>query len=835
MLSAITIVWDRPWAAWGLVGLIALIFIHEYRRSRGRTVTRLSLSLQMAALLLLVASLMGPSVTNQDGGKVLLVLDDVSGSVRSQGGTPLALATDIKIDTWYFDESVTLDAPTVLTKRTYLGVPLQMALAAANENQLAGVVIRTDGQFTDNEWQAHARALGQAGLPVTILPYDAPPADVQITRASIHRDGEAALVTMTLHGQPGMRAVPSCRFDAADEWVAFDPVSFAEGLTDITVSARGPLADQGPTVCRLRIDTYTAEEAADAFPENDSTVVTLPAIKDRVLILADEYGRWGDSLITLDGVEVEARPLMASPLSEADLAEFACVLLVGPTFQTPAAQQRAALGSYVRNGGGLVIVGLGPYGDVTDIDDPLNQVAPLVADTSERPALDVTLVLDVSASMSEASDSGATLFELATQAAGDIQRYLTDDDRLAAVTFNHDATMVYESGDGAPDFGALTQALRAIQPAGPTHADVGLTRALARPVEGDRRRMIILLTDSRTEPFDEVPLAAALSAESTQLGVIKLVPGWDANVETVSSIDNLIVATEGRMYALVARDLVVSGDRKHLAELFEDMVRWGKGDITQRGQFTATTPPPCPAMPELTQYLRAIPNGASPTVLAWVGDRPILATRRAGLGRCAVLAVPMLTGQNVAWYNSQRTGEVMNWLVGATRRPANDGRFRGGLTRQVDGSTHLNVIAGDERYPIAGLTLTAWQITPDGEELLLGDLAARGAGEYLLATDLAGGDTFVEVRQGATPVLQLVSRNPIEAEFSALGANWPALNHLAELTGGTIVTDLSSETVTMDLTGQTTKPVGMVVLAGALALMLLEWALTLYRRRASSP
>ncbi len=834
MLSSIAIVWDRPWAAWGLLGLIALIFIHEYRRSRGRRVTRVSLSLQMAAWLLLVAALMGPSITVHNGGKVLLIIDDVSGSTRGQSGQPLDLPVEIDVDRWYFAETVAIDAFDAGINQSRIAMPLQMALDATTRDELAGIVIRTDGQFAHGGWQAHARALGQAGVPVTILPYDTPPEDVQIARADIQRDGEQAIVTMTLHGRPGMRAVPSCRFDSTGEWLALDPVRFAEGMTDVTVFAHGPVADRGPTVCRLRVDTYTAEGVSDRFPENDSTVVTLPSIKDRMLILADEYGRWGDSLITVDGMEVESRPLMASPLSQEDLSEFACVLLVGPTFHIPARQPREALAGYVRNGGGLIIVGLGPHGDVTDIDDPLNQVAPLVADTSERPALDVTLVLDVSASMGETSDSGASLYELATQAAVDIQRFLTDNDRLAAVTFNNDAALVYESGDAAPDFSALGRALRAIQPAETTHADTGLEWALARPAEGDRRRMIILLTDSRTEPFDEAPLAEALRNEGAQLGVIKLVPGWGEDVETVSSVDNLIVATEGRMYALVGRDLLISGDRKHLAELFEDMVRWGKGDITQRGSFEATTPSPCPPMPPLTQYLRAIPNGPDPTVLAWVGDHPILATRRAGLGQCAVLAVPMLTGQNVAWYNSERTGEIMNWLVAVTRRPSRDDRFRGQVVRADGGKMELRVQAMTERTPSEGLVLTAWQMDTDGRETPLGTLSPRGAGLYAVAVDMSEQETLLEVRQGDSAVLQLTSRDPIKAEFSSLGANWPVINHLAELTGGSVATDLSGENVAMDLTGRRTHPIGAIVLTAALVTMLLEWALTAFRRRTTS-
>ncbi len=831
MLSSIAILWDRPWALWGLLALGVVIFVHEYRRSKGKRVTRVSLGLQLAAVALLMTSLAGPQITAPHGGQILQIIDDISNSTRGQNDTPLPLDVDMHVISWYVGENVAMDRAMVSTAQTRIDLALQMACQAVENGDASAIVIRTDGQFGQTAWEDPARQLGQLGVSVTIAPYDTPPEDVRITRMTIRRQDDQALVTTIVHGSPGARAVPAFRFNTADEWITLDPITFAPGQTDARMTFRGPLNADGPTVCRLNVASLTSQREPDIFPENDSASVTLPSLTERVLILADEYGRWGDSVLALDNVLVDARPLMACPLSEEDISQYTAVILVGPTYQTPASQPRRVLASYVRNGGGLVVVGLGPYGAVTDVDDPLNQVSPLVADTSDRPALDITLVLDTSASMGEAADNGSRLYDLATQAAIDIQRYLTDDDRLAAVVFNDEAQLIYESGNAAVDFRALARAMHEVSPSGGTRAETGLTRALQRPVQGDRRRMVILLTDSRTEPFDADALAVELRNTNALFGVIKLIPSWGEDVERVSDIDTLIVATEGRMFPLVGRDLLVSGNMQYLAELFEDIVRWGKGDVTQRGDFNATVSSRCPPMPPLRQYLRAIPNGTAPAVFAWVGDHPILALRRAGLGRCATLAVPMLTGQNTAWYDSPMTRNVMTWLVQMTRRTPQDSRFQGELRPGLGGRAMLQVRAHDGTAPINGLSLTAWQIDPDGQETELGLLASAGNGEYTLALATGATDAFVEIRQGHTPVLQLASQDPIAAEVAAIGPNWPMLNQLAELTGGVIMMDSYNDAIATDGTGRETRPIGAIILAAALGTMLLEWVLTVARSR----
>jgi len=853
--TAISIAFDRPvlLAALAAVAVPLLVAAWGRRRGRldgarhgqldgarhGREAPRWAVVIQCVAVALVAMALAGPRLTGVGRSRLgWLVMTDVSASARGQSDKPVAFGDDRPVQRLEFAASVGAPGQVTDASATNIAGPLRLAAARASDGRIAGVVICTDGQFTDADWRPAARALGEAGVAVAIVPFGSPPGDARVADISATRGrGEAVKLRVTVAaGAADRRTLTVRRLSPSAAALLTRPLTLLAGdVMTIRIS------DEAPAGSAAR---YTAElSAGDAWGENDAaSAMVLPRVR-RALLVSDDASRWLDELARQTGMEIASRRPGDAPVSETDLAEYVAVILMDPSGDRLTPPQRGAVGRYVRSGGGLVLVGSGPRGSPADRDDPLNQVAALVANPYDRMPLAVTVVLDASGSMSLATGGsmaraahGRPRFAQASEATIALRRYLTEQDSLKVMTFSDEPKLTYDSGDGPADFAALGEALRGVTPAGPTRAGTAIELAASTPDQSGRRRLIILVSDLMTEPFD-VPVAAeVLTAAEASLAVVATGRADDdGGAELLSALASAVDAP------LVS--LGPDADLSQLSGIFGRFVRHARGGAVRRGEFGPIDLTSLPgaegiAPPPLDAYILSATSGEDVEVYSRVAGDPVLALRRAGLGRSATLAVPLGNGENVPWLQSPATARLLATLAEWSARPPADGRFLAEVAREgghirvrLDATRHGRLDTADGGVPMNGLELTV-TVVADSPQPASYDMHQVAPGRYEGALPAGQEATWLAVADddGAV-VCQRGIGAACPAEFVGIGPDWPRLRELAKLTGGRIA---PGRALLLDekLVPRGALTLWPVLLAAGLAMMLVEWLAVRVRRPA---
>jgi hypothetical protein len=587
-----------------------------------------------------------------------------------------------------------------------------------------------------------------------------------------------------------------------------------------------------------RAAVYVASlDAGDAFPENDRrTAAVLPERHVVAWVAADGYRRGAlEQALKRDGLDVRALAPAAAPRTAVGWADYAAVVTAGPSRGRLLADRQAdALAAYVRGGGGWLQIGTGPHATPADRRRPLNRAAALVANPYQRKPLKVVVVLDASGSMNTpaAGEPGRKRFDLAVESVMDLQRHLTDEDALAVVAFANVAQLVYDSGSGPADFGALHRGLKAIRPSGRTVVLPALATAAAVPLAEGRDGLVLLASDLKTEPFDPDEAAGLFRAGPYRLAMVVTMPAGETAPEQAPL---RALAQKLGIAPRPAEDLAA------LAGIFVDFLSRARGEALRQGEFRAAAPgggnvlgvSPAALPPVRAYFLSAAQEGAE--VLLRVGADPLLASRRVGLGRTVSLALPIRANEPApggAPFDALLAAAVRTIL----RSPGVAG-FDGAATRRGE-LLHVAVTAAEaarlpERWPVDGLSLTATVQDPAAEApAATAALLQTAPGRYEAEMPLAGGAYGVAVRDGEERVVWRGSVGAsYAAEFGAIGPASANLRRLAALTGGRVVR--TSETAALARAWDRDRLTGVwqLALAAALALMLIDWAATRIWRR----
>jgi hypothetical protein len=736
-----------------------------------------------------------------------------------------------------------------------------LRLAAARAGDLAGVVIHTDGRFTD-DWPPAAEALAQARLPVAVVPMDSPPGDTRIAEFDARRRPAGTVelrVTVRSNALFRRRLVvrrthPSSGpaqtlLDRTIDLLADQPLTIALADTPPAGSAAAYRAELTPA------PASAAAVGADAFPENDSAEAATLPIRRTVAAIGPDLAQGpppgGGVLAGLQGLDVQ--PVRADQAAD-DVnwwMDFSAVVLADATGQLLARPLRAALARYVRSGGALVLLGAGPHGSPADLDDPLNLVSALVANPYERKPLRLIVVLDASGSMAEASGpAGRVKFAQAVEAVASLRQHLTEADSLSVITFSDDANQVYDSGSGPPDFGSLAEALSKVRPGGSTDVGKPLNLAASQAVPAGRDGLVLVVSDLRTKPFDPRAMADAFGRRGLSLAVAAISSAGETAPAEAPPLEALVRLLKG---TLVGGQQDLSG----LAKVFAGLLRSTRGDALRRGQFPAAVIRPLLGLavgplPEVQAYLLAAPQGGAEVVAQAAGERDgLLAVRQVGLGRSVTLAMPAGAGQNPAWEQSGELARVVGQAVRWSLRPAMDGRFDGQARRQ-DGRIRVTIEARDANGPINGLDLAGRTVpvaAAPGAAAVSFPLVQTAPGLYEGdAGEQPGVSAGVEVRVGGSTerspqagstslppggrvVWQDVLAAGAPAELAEVGPDAVNLARLAELTGGRIIHGPGLGDFGQRLAAARRKDLWPVLLGIAVVLMLAEWAVARVRRR----
>jgi len=857
--------WANPWALPAAVVVMLPWWLRAMARRRGQGVSWWACALQSTALLAVTLALAGPMAPRAgQAGRPWLVLHDASASMRGQADLPWPDGTPR--EDYAFAASLHAGRGTELSPVDRRQTHVAAALRLANDARFAGAVLHTDGQFQDNfaAIAPAARALAEAGVPIFIVPADAPPADARIQNLTARQspDGQRNEITVTVAANARqIRHLRVTREDIRGEDVSpsrpasilptsggEDDLSSSNGQANRTHNAGETPASRDTVVLLDRplnlmpddaqairvvdaqpptgVARYRAElSPADAFAENDAAQIVLPPVTRRVAVIADA----SVPPPTLNFPAVDRFTPDATPSTDALLA-YDAVLAFDPTGHT-LRDAATGLANYVHAGGGLVLVGTGPFGSPADANTPLARALPLLTNPFQRRPMKLFVVLDASGSMAESvarpGQREQIKFHLAVEAVLSLQPHLTAADRLVVVTFANQPRRVYDSGDRPADFAALKQALDAIHPTGGTAVVPALDAVAESPNLAGRQGLVLLLSDLRTEPFDAAAMADTLRQAELALAVAAVTsPDDDAS----PPLHALAEVMRGPFVALSTLE--------GLARVFADFLRQGRGDAIRRdGPFaiTADTPLGQPFdPPPVHEYFLTAPQPDA-LVLARAGDDPLLATRTAGLGRTVSLALPIAANQNADWPHWPGWNAFLDAALAWAARPAASTDFAATLERRGD-HWRIELTGQSETGPVNLAAVTAAVLAPaqpnqpaDVRRMPMTQIAP-GRYELTLPADNAAavavtGPDNQPLWRGLLPQLP-------PAEFQHLGANENTLRTLAELTGGQLITSDELRTQLHERHIRELTPLWWGFAIAGVALMLTEWALTRTRRKA---
>jgi len=830
---AFTVRFTQPWWLIALASAGVPVVVALWASRRGRHIARASVALQVLAVALAAAALARPEAPlSASGAKPYLVLHDVSASTGPQGSSPLDWPNwpeNLPRESYVFAATVArAGAGGQRPNPDATNLAPALRLAWARLEQLAGVVIHTDGQFQDADWPAAAGALGGGRARVVVVPMDSPPADGRVADLAALRkpDGTVAIrVTVATNAHMDRTLVVTRR-----------------GLPSPLLERGLRLLAEAPATIRLsdpadrdRAAVYTARlSPADEFAGNDTaTAVALPRSRRVAFIAADSQPVGANLARSLGGSVVVVAPGEA-PDGLSGWLDYCAVVLVDAEGTLLGAGQRAALARYVRSGGGLVLAGAGPRRTPGDREDPLNQVAALVANPFQRRPMRVIVALDASGSMAqgvaeEGRKSGRIKFDAAIEAVLSLKRHLTGRDRLSVITFSETAELAYDSAEAGPDFAAVRDVLGRIRPSGATDVMKAVELATSGPRDADRLGLVILVSDLLpTRPFD--PGEAERMFRRSGLGLA--VVATEAPGERPDGAVGLERLTEALEAPLVTRRRLTG-----LAAVFADFLRGFRGKAIRSGPFRvkgtgSVQGLPVASMPPIEAYLLCGAQKDAEVVLS-LGEDPLLAQRRVGLGHSVGLAVPLTGKHNPSLLGSRYIGDLLAAAVRWAMRPDLDPRFSGRLVR-APGRLEITVTAEDEQVPMNRRELSVRVTYPS--DPAAGRLSARllqtAPGRYEAEVAVGAGAMAVVVHDEEFGVVwQDAPAGGGGRELDAIGPNWENLRLLSRRTGGRVVRPADLSQLTGQWDAGRYSSLWPVLLAAAVAIMLTEWCLTRVWRR----
>ena len=800
----------QPFWLAGLVLVGVPILLAAAARRRGRQVGRLSVVMQCAAIAALTLALARPWVqVPQAAAKKWLVLRDVSASTRTQqdaAALPPEIAPRVE-----YDFAAAVEPAGKKTDAAQTNLAPALRLAAARAGELAGVIVQTDGNFTDAHWTAAAESLGRSGLPVAIIAMERPPRDARIAEFTAARTGGGKVALR-------VSVVANAITESTIEISASDKSLLKR---EIKLLPSEPVTISLTTDARLdRSASFVATLASDdAFSENNRAAAAVGPVVRRVALVGAPGGYKPSGLASSTGMPVDA---LAPKQFAAAMENYAAVLLVDDSGQLLNPAQRGALARYVRHGGGLVILGAGPHRSPSDRLDPLNLAAALTPNPYDRKPVSLTIALDASGSMGQTVESAAgqlTKFDQAAEAVLSLKRHLTDRDTLRVIVFADQAREIYASGAAPSDLAKLAAALRQTKSTGATNILPALQLAAKRPPDAKRHNLLIIVSDLQTEKFDPPKAADMLKTAKLDLAIVAIAsPGGAPSTEPLETLGKLLDAP------LEKRDHLVG-----LARIFAGFLRTARGRPVRTGQFTLRAKDSSPAGSALDgksadAYVISAPHDDSNVTLQ-IADDALAAQRTAGLGRSVSIALASSNGANAALLATAEFRGALASAVKWSARPAADARFTGELARSGGGDALLNVRAADSGgLPINMLKLSVRAIVEGDEPVASTPMLQIAPGRY--AAKLALGrftSNFHVTDAGARVVWRGGLQKIHPREFDAIGPNRANLRRLASLTAGRLVEPQALNKIARrgEQTGRW--EVWLWLAATALALMLADW------------
>lgn len=785
-----------------LGGLIYFIYRRCSFGPRGiKARTALVLRLVLTAVLCLALS--GPSIVTAASRAATWVLLDVSDSTlvsRDQMEAELSGAMeqapgDLSVGVIAFGGDAMVETPlqagaafshtqtAVNTQHSDLDKALQLAGALLPSDAAGRLAVLSDGLVGDISGQA--ALLSARDIPVDVLTYESSrPVDAQVTSLSLPSVAyQNQSFQVTVHMDATADTHGTLILYANRQPVATREVTLRRGENTFVFQ---------DTAKATGVVTYEAQLIAegDGQGQNNRMGAYMAVTGVPSLLLVE--GREGeareiDKMLKAAGMQTEVINPQGMPETAEGLRKYDAAVLVNADADRFSAGAFSALDGFVRTlGRGLVVIGgdesyaLGGYRG-----SALEKMLPVTIDVRnemDMPSLALVLVIDKSGSMTD-GQFGTTRLEVAKEAAARSAEVLTPKDQVGVIAFDDTAKWVVPL-QTVTDVQAVQDAIGTIRPGGGTAFYTPLYEALSALMASDAQlKHVIFLTDGEAGDNGYEAFVQQMAQNGITLTTVAV--GSGANQKVLGKLAEM---GNGRSYA--------AGEFDNIPKIFTKETYLVTGSYVQNRTFTPviTEDSPLtafPGFPQLTGYLAATEKPL--TTVSLVSDRndPVLSWWQYGAGRSLAWTSDSLG----AW-----TGQFLSWdqgpafFSGMVSHVLKKSGQEGSLQTQVQGAkAHLTYTA-PEGADGGGLVTTAYALYPDGSEASVqlnetapgvyeGDVPAQQQGAYAIRVEQAQNGTVQRQLEGGAVVSY-----PEEYDLRKTAAG-ETLSHLAQITGGRVLTD----------------------------------------------
>lgn len=331
----------------------------------------------------------------------------------------------------------------------------------------------------------------------------------------------------------------------------------------------------------------------------------------------------------------------SSDLGTAHLNDYQLVIFNNWDLEAIPANGKQALETYVKQGGGLLVIGgeRNLYKENKTVEDPLERTLPAKLAPPRSPeGTAVVLIIDKSSSME------GRKMELARVAAIGVVENLRPVDQVGVLIFDNSFEWAVPIRR-AEDKTLIKRLISGITPDGGTQIAPALTEAYRRirPVNATYKH-IVLLTDGISEEGDSVTLAKEAEAQKVTISTVGL--GQDVNrnyLERVASSAGgksyFLTEPQGLEQILLRDVLEHTGTTTVERPLAPEVLKHAE-ILNDVGMESA---------PMLKGYVRFTSKPSAETILQLDRHDPLLARWQYGLGRSAVFASDAKTRWAADW------------------------------------------------------------------------------------------------------------------------------------------------------------------------------------------
>ena len=772
---------------------------------------RLVLAVRMLVVALLIVGLAGPRIIGRAEEQAVAFLVDVSDSVtpamreRELGflrDATAAMSDHDRMAIIAFGAQAVVERPLGPARpvapiasivdggKTDIGGAIRLAMATLPTTMARKIVVISDGNENVNKAIDQARVANAAGVPILVAPLaqqGGPEVLVrQLETPSFVREGEKFSATLSLEASQDTQARVHLLADG--RLLSSQDVNLTQGPNSIVMP-------QEPLPPGFHLFRVQVEASADTFIQNNEggsyTVVTG---KPRVLIVASETADTNflaDALRSA-GLDVDVRDTSTAVIDLPTLRGYESVVLANVPAADMSASQMRAIGSYVQNlGGGLVVIGgEQSYGVGRYNHTPLEDALPVKMDLRGRTltaSVAVELVIDASGSM--AGGPGASKMDLAKEAAIRATELLSEQDQVGVISFDDTPRWVVPT-TFVTDNAAIQSQIGSIAPGGGTAIFPALETAYNDIVGRDAKvKHILLLTDGLSSGGDYDRLAAQMLQNGITLSTIAI--GSDADFNLLQRLADI---GKGRYFEgndpfevpqMVIKD-TQEGARAAIVEEPFRPVQVGASPILDGIDVSQ--------MPPLLGYVSTTPKPTSQVLLVSNQVDPILSEWQYGLGRV------------VAWTSDAKNRWAQDWLTWPSFSQFWAQAVKRTIPSPVDRNLQVQITTegttaritvdsvGDDKVYQNFMKTNATVVDPSNAQSQVA-LPQVAPGRYETRIPIGDeGAYFLNITQsdqsgavtGSRPAGFVI---PYSAEYRDLRANPELLGQLATTTGGQVVSD----------------------------------------------